>query len=206
MTRDEVLQDLAYARALAEEGRHAPLLGGAYLMFWGLLNALAFIGHWAALTGRLPYLDGGIFAAIWGVYGVIALAGMVALSQRTRRKPGLAAIGARAERAVWNGAALALFAIVLGSIGRMLMTNDPTAPNVIFGAAFAIYGAALFAVATMSEQTWMRAFAWLSAGVALTLCLFANSDWAYLYAAIGSLLVLAWPGLILLKREPRSIA
>ena len=51
----------------------------------------------------------------------------------------------------------------------------------------------------------MRRFAWLSIGVALTLCLFANDDWAYLYAAIGSLHVLAWPGALLLKREPSAI-
>lgn len=87
----------------------------------------------------------------------------------------------------------------------MIVTDDPTAPNAIFGAAFAIYGAALFAVATLAELGWMRRFAWLAAGVALTLCLFANDNWAYLYAAIGSLLVLAWPGAILLKREPAAI-
>ncbi|MGE0741689.1 MAG: hypothetical protein AB7O98_10125 [Hyphomonadaceae bacterium] len=205
MTRDELMQDLAYARTLAEEGRHAPLLGGSYLLFWGVLNALAFGAHWGALTERLPYLDGAIFAVVWGVYGLAAVAGMVALRLRTRSKPGLTTIGARAERALWMGAATALLAVALGSLGRMVMTSDPSAPNAIFGAAFAIYAAALFGIAAMSEQTWMRGFAWLSTGVALTLCLFANSTWAYLYAAIGSLLVLAWPGLVLLKREPSAI-
>ncbi|HEX8899654.1 hypothetical protein [Vitreimonas sp.] len=205
MTREELMQDLAYARTLAEEGRHAPLLGGAYLMFWGVLNALAFSLHRAALAGQLPELNGWIFALIWAGYGVIAGMGMYALRQRMCEKPGRATIGVRAERAVWGGAGIALLAVVIGSLARMLMTNDPTAPNAIFGAAFAIYGAALFAVAALSEQGWMRRFAWLSIGFGLTLCLFANDDWAYIYAAIGSLLVLAWPGAILLKREPSAI-
>lgn len=205
MTRDELMQDLAYARALAEEGRHAPLLGGAHLVFWGALNAGAFAAHWAALTERLPYASGLVFAGIWSAYGVIATIGMIALSRMTRGKPGASAIGARAERAVWNGAGLALCAIVVGSLGRMFMNGDPSAPNAIFGPAFAIYGTALFAVATLSQHTWMRAFAWLSLAVALTLCLFANSTWAYLYAAAGSLAALTWPGLILLKREPSAI-
>lgn len=205
MTSEELMQDLAYARTLAEEGRHAPLLGGAYLMFWGVLNAMAFTAHWAVLTGQLPYMDGAIFAIVWGGYGLVAALGMMLLRQRVRHKPGLTTIGARAERAVWGGAAIALQAIVFGSLARMILSDDPTAPNAIFGAAFAIYGAALFAVATLSEQGWMRRFAWLSAGVALTLCFFANDDWAYLYAAIGSLLVLAWPGAILLKHEPSAI-
>jgi hypothetical protein len=205
MTREELMSDLSYARALAEEGRHAPLLGGAYLMFWGVLNAVAFTAHWAALIDRLPRLDGFIFPIIWAGYGIVAGIGSYALRQRVCEKPGRSAIGVRAERAIWSGAAMALLAIVLGSIARMIMTDDPTAPNAIFGAAFAIYGAALFAVASLAELGWMRRFAWLSAGVALTLCLFANDDWAYLYAAIGSLLVLAWPGALLLKREPSAI-
>lgn len=205
MTREELISDLSYARSLAEEGRHAPLLGGAYLMFWGVLNAIAFTAHWAALIERLPRFEGLIFPAIWVGYGLVAGIGSYALRQRVSEKPGHSAIGVRAERAIWGGAAMALLAIVLGSIARMIISGDTTAPNAIFGAAFAIYGAALFAVATLAEQGWMRRFAWLSVGVALTLCLFANDHWAYLYAAIGSLLVLAWPGAILLKREPSAI-
>ena len=205
MTRDEILQDLAYARTLAEEGRHAPLLGGSYLVFWGALNALAFIGHWAVLAGYLSAFGNAAFALLWFSYGVIAGVGMAFLRSRTRDKPGLTSIGARAERAVWTGAGIALMAVVVGSIARMVLTQDTTAPNAIFGAAFAIYGAALFATAMLSEQPWLKRFAWLSAGVALTLCLFANEPWAYLYAALGSLLVLAWPGLILIKREPSAI-
>lgn len=205
MTRDEMLADLAYARTLAEEGRHAPLLGGAHLAFWGCLNAAAFAAQWAILTGRLPHADGIGFAVLWGAYGLIAAAGMVFLRMRTRTKPGLTSIGGRAERAMWTGAATALLVIVLGSLGRMLSTGDTTAPNAIIGAAFALYGAALFTVASLSEQTWMRAFGWLSVLVAGTLCLFANEPWAYLVAAAGALLVLLAPGIILLRREPSAI-
>lgn len=204
MTREEMLQDLAYARTLAEEGRHAPLLGGAYLLFWGALNAVAFLAHWAMLQGMLPFGNWG-FAYIWAGYGAAATIGMFWLSARTRTKPGLTAIGARAESAMWMGAGLAILAVVLGSLGRMILDADPAAPNAIFGAAFALYGAALIAVSRLAEQAWMRSFGLLSVAVAAGLCLFANRDWAYLIAAGGSLLVLAWPGLMLLKREPSPI-
>jgi hypothetical protein len=205
MTREDVLQDLAYARSVAEEGRRAPLLGGPYLTFWGVLNALAFTAQWGILQGLLPFAGGLSFFLLWFGYGLVALLGMTLLRMRTRSKPGLTTIGARAEKALWNGAAIALFAVVLGSIGRMAMTSDPTAPNVILGAAFALYGAALFGTASLSQHTWLRGFGWLSASVALTLSLFANADWAYIIAAVGSLLGLTLPGLILLKREPAAI-
>lgn len=205
MTRDEMLADLAYARSLAEEGRHAPLLGGSNLLFWGVLNAVAFSGQWAILEGHLPFAGGASFAVLWLGFGLVAAVGMTLLRMRTCAKPGHTAIGTRAERAVWTGAGWALMAIVLGSIARMIMTSDPSAPNAIIGAAFALYGAALFATASLSEQTWLRGFAWLAVSTALTLCLFANANWAYLVAAAGSLLALAWPGVILLRREPSEI-
>lgn len=205
MTREDVLQDLAYARSVAEEGRRAPLLGGPYFVFWGALNALAFTGQWGILQGLLPFAGGMSFVLLWFGYGVAAAIGMTLLRMRTRAKPGLTTIGVRAERALWNGAAIAVLAVVIGSIGRMAMTGDPQAPNAIFGAAFALYGVALFGTASLSQHTWLRGFGWLSVSVAMTLCLFANANWAYIVAAAGSLLGLTLPGLILLKREPAAI-
>jgi hypothetical protein len=205
MTRDEMLADLAYARTLAEEGRHAPLLGGAYLLFWGVVNAIAFGAQFAIIEGFLPLMDGAAFGVLWVGYGVVAAIGMTLLRMRTRDKPGLTAIGTRAERALWSGAAIAVMAVVIGSISRMFMTGDTTAPNAILGAAFALYGAALFGTASLSEQTWLRGFGWLAVGIALNCCMFATQSWVYVIAAVGSLLALAWPGIILLKREPSAI-
>ncbi|MGH6952459.1 MAG: hypothetical protein ACREH4_16465 [Vitreimonas sp.] len=205
MTREEMLQDLAYARTLAEEGRHAPLLGGAHLLFWGVLNALAFTGQWSILSGRLPHMEGAAFAVLWMSYGLVAAIGMTILRMRVRTKPGVTTIGARAERAVWAGAGLAVLAVAAGSIARMILDSDWTAPNAIMGGAFALYGAALIATAMMSEQHWLNAFGWLAVLVAGVLCLFANQPWVYLIAAAGSLLTLAAPGIILLRREPSAV-
>lgn len=206
MTREEMLQDLAYARSVAEEGRNAPLLGGAYLVFWGVVNAAAFAAQFAIIQGFLPLMNGLAYAVLWIGYGVVAAIGMTLLRMRTRGKPGLSAIGTRAERALWSGAGIALMAVVIGSIARMFSTGDPTAPNAILAAAFALYGAALFGTASLSEQTWLRGFGWLAVGVALNAAMFASFSWVYVIASIGSLLALAVPGLILLKREPPAIA
>lgn len=205
MTRDEMLADLAYARTLAEEGRNAPLLGGSYLVFWGVLNAIAFAVQFGILQGIVPFLDGMSFGLLWIGYGAVSILGMTLLRMRTRTKPGLTAIGSRAERALWSGAAIAVIAVVIGSIVRMFITNDPTAPNAILAAAFALYGAALFGTASLSEQTWLRGFGWLSVAVAANAAMFANQNWVYVIASVGSLLALAWPGIILLRREPSAI-
>jgi hypothetical protein len=42
--------------------------------------------------------------------------------------------------------------------------------------------------------------------VAANAAMFADQDWVYVIASVGSLLALAWPGIILLRREPSAIA
>ncbi len=205
MTREELLDDLAYARTLAEEGRHAPLLGGGYLVFWGLLNMSAYLLHWGLLSERLPQAGGAGFAALWASYGVIAGIGMALLIRRIRDKPGKSAIGVRAERAIWSGVGIAMFAIVIGCLGRMALEGDPLAPNGIMAPAFALFGLALSAVASMAGEKWLSAFAALSFAASVALSLFANEPWAYLLAAAASALVLAAPGFMLLRREPSAL-
>ena len=205
MTREQLLDDLAYARTVAEEGRHAPLLGGSFLVFWGVLNLAAYLVQWALIDGVLPHGGGVGFAILWGSYGLIAAAGSALLGRRVREKPGHSAIGVRAEGAIWRGVGLAIGVIAAGCIGRMFIEHDALAPNNIMGPAFALFGAALTTVAVMSGEKWLWPFAFLAYAAAALLCLFANEPWAYLLAAAASALVLIVPGALLLRHEPSAI-
>lgn len=64
MTKDELAQDLAYVRTLAEEGRHAPLIGGPFLVLSGLLLSVAYTLQWMLLQGVLD--DGGTAKSMAG--------------------------------------------------------------------------------------------------------------------------------------------
>lgn len=205
MTRDQILDDLAYARTLAEEGRHAPLLGGSFLVFWGALNSGAYLGQWALIEGALAHGGGVGFAVLWGCYGAIAAIGMALLNGRVADKPGRTAIGARTEKAIWGGVALALAVISLACIGRMFLEQDRLAPNNIMGPALALFGVALGTVAAMSGEKWLSRFALVAFSAAALVCLFANAPWAYLLAATANVIVLVVPGIILLRREPSAI-
>ena len=88
MTRDELVEDLSYVRALAEEGRHAPLLGGSFLLLWGPLNTVAYFAHWSILMGYLPSGGGLSFVMLWTAYGVIGGVASSVLGRRVREKPG----------------------------------------------------------------------------------------------------------------------
>lgn len=205
MTREQMLDDLAYARTLAEEGRHAPLLGGSFLVFWGALNCAAYLGQWGLLGDVLPDGGGIGFAILWAGYGAIAGIGMALLSRRVSDKPGRTAIGVRTERAIWGGVGFAMAVISLACIGRMFLDQDRLAPNNIMGPALALFGVALMTVAAMSGEKWLSGFALAAFAAAALVCLFANEPWAYLLAAAANVIVLVIPGIGLLRREPSAI-
>lgn len=198
MTREELLSDLSYARTLAEEGRQAPLIGGSYLVLFGVLLAAAYVAHWAVLTGQVVMNPGWI----WLSFGVLAFAGSMALRMRVRRMPGASAIGNRAERIVWRGVSIAILVVVFGAIVQANLFGQFTVINVIMAAGFGLYGVALYATAEIGGHRWLAAFAYLAWLISGVLWAFMNEPWAYLVAAGGVLAVLLIPGVISMRAEP----
>ena len=122
MTREELLQDLNYARTLAEEGRHAPLIGGAYLVLFGVLLAVCYAAQFYILTSdTLPPAYAGF---LWMGFGACAAIGVMALRGRTQRMPGVTSVGNKAERIVWNGVAIAIMPADLTSDADRAMVEE----------------------------------------------------------------------------------
>ncbi|WP_395647141.1 hypothetical protein [Terricaulis sp.] len=203
MTREELAQDLAYARTLAEEGRHAPLIGGGFLVLFGVLLAVCYAVQWAVLTGRLP-LPGELIGLIWVGFGACAMIGSMVLSARVRRLPGGAAISNRVDRNVWQGVAAAILVVVAGTVLRAIVKDDLTAPDAIMASGFGLYGVALYATATAGGHAWLRSFAMLAWALSGLLWFFTGEPWLYLLAAAGAGAVLIVPGLIMMRREPST--
>jgi hypothetical protein len=206
MSQENLIEDLAYVRALAEEGKHAPLLGGAFLVFWGALNTAAYLAHWAIGADFISFAGDADYAALWALYGVTAGVGSFVLSARLNDKPGTSAIGVRAERAIWAATAIGIGAIAVGAIIRMAIERDFLAPNTIPPAALAFCGAALIATAALSGQKWLGGFGVVSMLAALAVGAFANAPGIYLCSAAFSAATLIVPGLVLLRREPAQAA
>jgi hypothetical protein len=201
VTREEMLQDLAYARTLAEEGKHAPLIGGGYLVLFGVLLAIAYSAQWAALAGFIPTAAIGF---IWMGFGLFAFIGCFMLGARTRSMPGGSSLANQADRSVWQGVAIGIFCVVAGTIIRGVVSDDMTAPNAIMAAGFGMYGIALFTTGCVSNQKWLQTFAWIAWAVSIGLWYFLNDAWTYLLAAGAAAVVLIIPGVILLRREPST--
>lgn len=205
MTREDVLQDLAYARGVAEEGRNAPLVGGSYMAMFGVLLAIAYSAQWAVVTGVIAAGPQAI-GVIWAAFGALAWAGSMLLGQRVRKLPGGGAIPNRVDRAVWQAAAFSILVVVAGTVLRGIFDAGYGMTDAIMASGFGLYGAALYASAMVGGHTWLRTFAlmaWVASGL---MWFFMGAAWLYLLAAGASVAVLLAPGVIMLRREPATVA
>lgn len=204
MPQHEMLEDVAYARALAEEGRHAPLVGGGYFILFGVLLAICYTAQWAVMARVLPIASSAI-GAIWACFGLAAGIGMALIGRRVRDLPGVSAVANRIDRAVWRGVALAILVVVAATVSRAIINDDYGAPNAIVAAGFGLYGVALYATATAGGHLWLRNFALLAWVLSGLLWFFIGEAWLYLLAAGGCIVVLIVPGVIMMRREPSTI-
>ncbi|MBI1251375.1 MAG: hypothetical protein GC189_07875 [Alphaproteobacteria bacterium] len=207
MSREQMIDDLAYVRTLAEEGRDGPLFGGTFFIIWGVLTATAWALQWALIQGLVVAQPNWEFGILWATYVALGV-GSTAFESQRLAKDGqrTASVASKAEGAVWRAAGWGISAVAAGAIGRMIIARDVTAPDIIVPTAFALYGVALLLTSAMSRETWLRGFGLVSLAFAFTCGLILSSTWFYLVASIGALIVLLAPGIHLLGKETRGAA
>lgn len=208
MTED-IRDDLAYVKALAEEGRDTPLVGGVYYVLWGGLVALASL---VVYVQALDLVDAGAFGwyAPWIAVFVIGWIGSMALGRRTSAKPGAATLGNRTAGAVW----FAVGVFMTGFWLTLMVVHDNfefvgVPPNFLFSLmfpiGFGVYGVAFYATATAGRLSWLKwsaVAAWICSAIALSLMATAHQ---FLVGAIGSIVCIVLPGLIMMRSEPSEV-
>jgi len=205
MNQTSLSEDLAYVRDLAEAGEHAPLLGGRFLTMWGALVSLAYGLHYATAANLFGWPDMA-FAWIWGTFMVLGIAGQAIMVRTIRNKPGGNSVGNRSEATVWMAGGFALFAYFLALIVKSFQTGV-TAPGFesSLPIVFAIYGVGLITTGIMGK-TKVQTYAGLGALAMIVLAIwFEGSVEIWAVAALGAFLTVFLPGLIMLRREPRSV-
>lgn len=207
MTHDKlqsVREDIAYIRAVAEDGRRAPLLSGAVLVAAGLLFGGASVGQWLLASGALnltPWAP----LWLWVATGVVFGAVLFLLLGRARRKPGFHSPGNTAVGAAWSGVGLSIFAVWLSMMALGFATGDWGAMSLMPSVVLAAYGAGWMVGASMSGLKWMNLTALASYAGAAAMGLTARQPEGYLvFAAILALVTVA-PGLALLRQEPTEV-
>lgn len=199
-------EELARLRAIAEEGRHAPLLGGWHMILWGVAMTAALLINWGVIERYLPW-PGYSLAFSW--FGIAALAWIAsaALARREGKRRGACTIGNRIERTVWILAGGFLSILALAIFLRALLVGDPGGwdlfqmmPPVAFGA----YAIAIGASATAGHDRGALPYAWLALAFCAATTLLAGTTEQYLAAAGGLALVSTACGLRQVRAEARA--
>ena len=201
-TAESTHEDLRYVRRLTESGAHAPLLGGRFMAWWGLLLTAAYVAHHLALAGTIG--DGRtIYLLIWSAFGIFGLGGQLLLARSMPAKAGTGSAGNRASRVAWCTAGLAIASMVAGVTATAVGGGGPATFDWIVPVAFAVYACALVVTGALAKsRITMIAGAGAIAMVGLFTALILSPD-RYLAAAAGVALTVLLPGLLLLKAEPR---
>jgi hypothetical protein len=199
-----VKDDIAFMRALATEGRSAPLLGGAIMIAAGLIFAAASLAHYAvAVTGA--HVTPWIYPIIWFAAAAVFALALTLLKARYRGRPGSLSPGNRAMRGVWQGlgwAAVTLF-VVMAIAGIKL--DDPVVFALFPSVILVLYGTAWTLGAQMSEQKWMGYIAALAFVLAALMALLVGRSTIYLAYAAALLLTAVLPGALLMRQEPTDV-
>ncbi len=205
----DLASELAYVRALAEEGRDAPLIGGFYYLLWGGLMGAAALAAFLLATGAVSLGPVNIFS-VWITAGLIGWAASLLHDRRSGAKPGALTIGNRTAQAVWFS--VGVFMTLLW-IAIIFAHDNFTALGVppyflfsmMFPAAFGLYGVAFYASAVAARLDWLKWFSLVSWGFSVACVFLAGSNYQFLAGAIGSLVCAALPGFLLMRDEPKEI-
>jgi hypothetical protein len=202
-TIEPSLDDLAYVRRVAESGACAPLLGGRFMAWWGLLVAVAWTLQHFALAGVIG--DGTtIFAYIWAGFAVTGLAGQFVLVRTMPAKSGSGSAGNRASRSAWVAAASAIVAVVAGAAVAAQTGAGPATFDWSVPVAFSVYACALIVTGALAGDRTVIAAGAAAIAMAGIFTAFILSPDRYLIAAAGVALTVMLPGLLLLRAEPRA--
>lgn len=204
MTHDPlqtVHDDIAYMRAMAQEGKHAPLLAGPILVTAAFVFGAANVGQWALLSGVItasPWAP----VWLWIGAGVVFTLALSVLIGRLKGKPGANSSGNRAVGAAWSAVGIGIFATWMGLMAMGLKSGDWSVMRAMPTVVFVAYGSAWMVAAAMTGFRWMTAIAVMSFAGAVAVGWFADGAGVYLVFTAVIFLVALVPGLILMRQEP----
>lgn len=190
-------EDLARLRAIAEQGRSAPLLGGWHLILWGGAMALALLINWAVIVRMLPW-PGWSLAISWFGIVIAAWAASVLIGRRKADEPGAWSVGNRVERAAWITVGAFLSILSLALFARAAFSADPRAWDlfaIMLPAMFGAYAIALRVSAVAGDSTGARPYVLIALACAAATAFLIGEPVQYLVAAAGVALVTIPAGL-----------
>ena len=195
--------DLAYVREIAEAGASAPLLGGRFLVWWGGIVTLAYVGHYLIISGMLG-LPMSSLAIMWAAFGVIAPAGYFLLMRTFPvDKPGQSSVGNRVSSDVWMAGGFVLFSLFAGLIIKSFL-EGAASPGFAWSVpiVLGVYGMSQLVSGLMANNSALKTAGFIAiAFVGITVLLIDKPE-LWIAAAFAAALSVLVPGFMLMRNEP----
>ena len=206
MSRDNqaIHDDIAYMRNLAQEGRHAPLLAGPFLVTAGVVFGSTSLIQWAIQSG-LVRLNPWSQLWIWVVAGAVFAVALTVLIGRIKGKPGINSAGNKAVGAAWSAVGYGIFVTWLALVALSVKTGNWSWMAVMPTAVLVAYGSAWMIGAAMTKVRWMSFTALAAYAGAVAVAWFIDSPLIYLVFTVVLLAIALVPGIILMRQEPSEV-
>ncbi|KCZ92408.1 hypothetical protein [Hyphomonas johnsonii] len=203
MSEQNLTDDLAYLRDMAEAGQNAPLLGGRFLSWWGGLGALAYLGHYAIAEGFMG-LQPVAFAWLWGGYAILGFGGFRLLQMTfPAGKPGAASMGNKVSRLVWMGAGMTLFAYFAGALARSFADGHASAAFVwSLPVVFSVYGLSQLTTGLIAGNRFLTLAGWGAIASVAAAVFLLGSNLVWVFGAVVAGLTVFLPGVLMMRSEP----
>lgn len=197
--------DLAYVRDVAESGATAPLLGGRFLVWWGLLVTLAYLGHYAIISG-IAGLDLSALGILWTAFIILGLSGYLLLVRLfPADKPGASSAGNRASANTWMASGFVLFSFFAGVTLKSFLDGQASIGfSWSIPLVLGVYGISQLVSGLMTNTRWLSLAGYAAIGFVGITCLMVDRAELYLVAATAAALTVLLPGILMLREEPST--
>jgi hypothetical protein len=197
--------DLAFLKALVEEGGRSQMTGGAVLLAAGLLYGLQCLVHWTQIVGITRFSDFFMLVFVIGVTVAFAIAlGIVIWRDRKTVQHG---VGTRALNAAFGGAGLAN--LVLCSVFGFVAWRErsPTVWLLYPVTTSVLLGAAWYVAYMMRRRLWLAGVSvgWFATAAGLGGLVASGHLASYiLLLALVLLVLMALPGAVMMRHARMS--
>jgi hypothetical protein len=190
--------DLAFMRALVEEGGRSQIAGGSAMLWGGLLYGLQCLVQCAQLVGLIHLSDGAMLAFVYGVTVVFLVVLGIVLWQD--RKTGQRGVGTRAVNSAFGGAGLANL-VLLVSFGVVAARERSLTIWLLYPMTLAVVlGSAWYVAFMIRRRPWLLvvSIGWYAAAIGLALLNRHPARYTLVFAA-ALLGLMAVPGAFMMR-------
>lgn len=190
--------DLAFMKALVEDGGRSQMTGGAIFLAAGLLYGLQCLAHWTQIVGITHFSDPFMLAFVVGISAtfVVVLGVVIWRDRKAARR----AVGTRALNAAFGGAGLANL-VLCTVFGLVAWREHSMTIWLLYPVTIAVVqGFAWYVAFMMRKRPWLALVSggWFATAVGLGLAIGDDSGYLLLLA-VALVVLMAIPGAAMMR-------